>query len=103
MIEDYFTKQVTIRRVTLDEYKVRTVSDAIYPCRIEATSKSVRGGNGEYIQCMYEIFLSPDVDVQPKDKVIFNMPVTGEPSREWAIRDIFLAEGFSDNHLEVLV
>lgn len=102
MIETYFVDTVIRSRPNVDEIG-RELPDSFaeYSCRIERTTRAVRGVDGEYKQASYVVFLPSNADVQIGDRL--RLPTDSTGDSEWSVQSVFLAKGFSSNHIEVTI
>lgn len=72
MIESYFNDTVTIRSVTVNEWRVRSVSDTVVSCRVEYGERMLTDYSGKQVLSPMRVYLSPDVVVGGEDSVVYS-------------------------------
>lgn len=105
VIEDYFTDQVTIYTRTVDRARVATDTDTTLNCRVERTDRIVKDQDGEDRAASYQVFLPSSASVSIGDRLLIatlNGTATGD-TRKYPVLAVFVAKGFEDGHIEVIV
>lgn len=98
-----YSQTMTVVRRSVDELgRTQTTTRHDIRCRVETTSVRVVGPTGESYQEQYVIFAGAMTDVRVGDRITIDNNVTASYP-EFAVKSVFIANGFGAHHLEIFV
>lgn len=102
LLSTYKNATIIRRRYIRDQYRNVTTDDQEYLVRLEPDFRMTRTQNGELEQASWMILASADADIVSEDRILLKGQ-SGDANKEWAIRNIVKAPGFTDSHIEILL
>lgn len=94
MINAYLQDDITIRKVTYDQWGTPSTSDTSTVGRFTFKTKLVRNNAGEQVVSSANVLLKPDESVAHEDKIVYS-------GKEYSIISIEVQKDFTDRVIKI--